>query len=39
MKKITQGGVNLSTKEKNDLKAFLLSLSDSEFTAHADFQE
>jgi cytochrome c peroxidase len=39
MKRITQGGVNLSTKEKNDLKAFLLSLSDSEFTAHADFQE
>ena len=32
MKKANQGGVKLSEKEKADLKAFLLTLSDNQFT-------
>ena len=39
MKKVNEGGVNLSTKDKADLKAFLLSLSDLEFINNQDFQE
>jgi cytochrome c peroxidase len=31
MKKVNQGGVNLSNQDKADLKAFLLTLSDYEF--------
>ena len=38
MKKVEQGGVNLSAQEKSDLKAFLLSLSDPEFITNSDFQ-
>ncbi|KAA5820864.1 cytochrome-c peroxidase [Algibacter amylolyticus] len=34
MKKINQGGVNLSDSDKADLKAFLLSLSDYDFIIH-----
>ncbi|QOD59849.1 cytochrome-c peroxidase [Polaribacter haliotis] len=39
MKKINDGGVNLSTKEKADLKAFLLSLSDEEFVNNSSFNK
>ena len=39
MKKVPQGGVNLSTQDKADLKAFLLSLSDEEFINNPAFQE
>ncbi|PQJ77597.1 cytochrome-c peroxidase [Polaribacter glomeratus] len=39
MKKVNQGGVNLTTKEKADLKAFLVSLSDFDFVNNPDFQE
>ena len=39
MKKIDQGGVNLSTKDKADLKAFLTSLSDFSFTSNTAFQK
>ncbi len=39
MKKVNQGGVNLSDKDKADLKAFLLSLSDNDFVANPKFQE
>lgn len=39
MKQIDKGGVNLSTKDKADLKAFLLTLSDFEFINNPDFQE
>lgn len=38
MKTIAQGGVQLTQDEKNDLKAFLLSLSDPSFRANPDFQ-
>lgn len=38
MKKVVEGGVQLSALEKSDLKAFLLSLSDHEFIANPDFQ-
>ncbi len=38
MKKIGQGGVQLSDKDKADLKAFLLTLSDSSFTNNPTFQ-
>jgi len=37
MKKVDQGGVQLSSQEKADLKAFLLSLSDSDFINNPDF--
>ncbi|WP_367889204.1 cytochrome-c peroxidase [Polaribacter filamentus] len=39
MKKVNQGGVQLTAKEKADLKAFLLSLSDFNFVNNTDFQE
>ncbi len=39
MKKVSSGGVQLTTQEKTDLKAFLLSLSDSEFISNPAFQE
>lgn len=38
MKQIAQGGVQLSTQEKADLKAFLLTLSDPSFVNNPDFQ-
>ncbi|MHA7841944.1 MAG: cytochrome-c peroxidase [Winogradskyella sp.] len=38
MKQIAQGGVQLSTQEKADLKAFLLTLSDPSFLNNPDFQ-
>jgi cytochrome c peroxidase len=37
MKKVAQGGVQLSEQDKADLKAFLLSLSDYEFISNPDF--
>ncbi|UKM65829.1 cytochrome-c peroxidase [Flavobacteriaceae bacterium GSB9] len=37
MKKVAQGGVELSEKDKTDLKAFLLSLSDYEFINNSAF--
>lgn len=39
MKKINQGGVGLSTKDKADLKAFLLTLSDFDFINNPAFRE
>ena len=39
MKKANQGGVQLSDKDKADLKAFLLSLSDANFVNNHDFQQ
>ena len=39
MKKVSQGGVNLSNKNKADLKAFLLTLSDNNFVVNPNFQE
>ncbi|PQJ81019.1 cytochrome-c peroxidase [Polaribacter porphyrae] len=39
MKKVNQGGVGLSAKDKADLKAFLLTLSDDDFVNNPDFQE
>lgn len=39
MKKINQGGVGLSTKEKADLKAFLLTLSDPDFIKNPAFNK
>ena len=38
MKKVAQGGVQLSDQEKADLKAFLLTLSDPSFLVNPDFQ-
>ncbi len=38
MKKVAQGGAQLSIQEKQDLKAFLLTLSDSTFITNPDFQ-
>lgn len=37
MKKVDQRGVQLSSQEKADLKAFLLSLSDPDFIKNPDF--
>ncbi|MEL0645614.1 cytochrome c peroxidase [Olleya sp. Ti.3.14] len=37
MKKVTQGGVNLTTQDKADLKAFLLTLSDPSFLNNPAF--
>ena len=37
MKKVNQGGVQLSSQEKANLKAFLLTLSDEEFTNNPNF--
>lgn len=39
MKKVNQGGVNLSSKDKADLKAFLLSLSDDAFINNTNFNK
>lgn len=39
MKKVKQGGVQLSDKDKADLKAFLLSLSDTNFVNNPNFQQ
>ncbi|EDP72694.1 hypothetical protein FBALC1_16372 [Flavobacteriales bacterium ALC-1] len=38
MKKINEGGVQLTIQEKADLKAFLLSLSDPSFINNSEFQ-
>ena len=38
LKKIAEGGVQLSSEEKADLKAFLLSLSDPSFTTDSEYQ-
>ena len=38
MKQIDQGGVQLTSQEKADLKAFLLTLSDPSFINNPDFQ-
>ncbi|MFC0603585.1 cytochrome-c peroxidase [Winogradskyella pulchriflava] len=38
MKKVNQGGVQLTAQEKADLKAFLLSLSDPSFINNPQFQ-
>lgn len=38
MKKVSLGGVGLSEKDKSDLKAFLLALSDQEFISNPDFK-
>jgi cytochrome c peroxidase len=38
MKKVNQGGVQLSDQDKSDLKAFLLSLSDPSFINNPMFQ-
>ncbi len=37
MKKVNQGGVQLSEKDKNDLKAFLLTLTDEAFRNNINF--
>jgi len=37
MKKVNQGGVGLTKKEKEDLIAFLLSLSDTDFINNPNF--
>lgn len=37
MKKVAQGGVQLSEQDKSDLKSFLLSLSDHEFISNPNF--
>ncbi len=39
MKKVNQGGVNLSAQDKADLKAFLLTLSDFDFINNPAFRE
>lgn len=38
MKKVDEGGVQLTVQEKEDLKAFLLTLSDPSFVNNSDFQ-
>ena len=38
MKKVNQGGVQLTSQEKLDLKAFLLTLTDPEFINNPDFR-
>ena len=38
MKTIAQGGIQLIETDKEDLKAFLLSLSDPSFLSNPDFQ-
>lgn len=38
MKKVQQGGVQLSAKDKTDLKAFLLTLSDTDFVKNPNFK-
>ena len=39
MKKLNNGGVQLTDKDKTDLKAFLLSLSDNNFVNNPTFQK
>ena len=39
MKNINKGGVQLSTQDKTDLKAFLLALSDYDFNSNRAFQK
>jgi cytochrome c peroxidase len=39
MKKVADGGVQLTPNEKADLKAFLLSLSDVEFTNNPEYSQ
>ena len=39
MKQVNTGGVNLSNQDKNDLKAFLRSLSDTEFINNPAFRK
>jgi len=39
MKKVSQGGVQLTDQDKIDLKAFLLSLSDESFINNPNFQK
>ncbi|EAR13649.1 probable cytochrome-c peroxidase [Polaribacter irgensii 23-P] len=39
MKQVNEGGVQLSPQEKTNLKAFLRSLSDSEFVQNPDFKK
>ena len=39
MKKVNQGGVKLSVKDKSDLKSFLLTLTDFDFINNPDFQD
>jgi len=39
MKKVAQGGVRITEKDKADLKAFLLSLSDDKFINNINFKE
>lgn len=39
MKKIDKGGVQLSSKDKSDLKTFLLTLTDYDFINNTSFQE
>ncbi len=39
MKKIDKGGVQLTAKDKKDLKTFLLSLSDFDFINNSNFQK
>ena len=39
MKRVNEGGVHLSPQDKNDLKAFLLSLTDRKFINNPNFQE
>jgi cytochrome c peroxidase len=39
MKKVAEGGVQLSEEDKIDLKAFLLTLSDPSFINNPDFQQ
>lgn len=39
MKKVNQGGVGLSAKDKADLKSFLLTLSDFDFLNNSAFRE
>lgn len=38
MKRVSEGGVHLSPKDKTNLKAFLLALSDEEFITNPAFQ-
>jgi cytochrome c peroxidase len=39
MKNVAKGGVQLSTQDKADLKAFLLTLSDNDFVENPSFQK
>jgi cytochrome c peroxidase len=38
MKKVAEGGIQITIEEKADLKAFLLTLSDSDFINNIAFQ-